>query len=79
MSVRNAANWQGFEDFCLKLWRPRLIDAKKNGRAGQAQAGVDIFGRDPKTEVWIENYLVRPQNNVSALPEHSLVRSFRVA
>ncbi len=47
------ANWQDFEDLCLKLWRPRLIDAKKNGRAGQPQAGVDIFGRDPKTEKWV--------------------------
>ncbi len=47
------ANWQDFEDLCLKLWRPRLIDAKKNGRAGQPQAGVDIFGRDPKTEAWV--------------------------
>lgn len=47
------ANWQDFEDLCLKLWRPRLIDAKKNGRTGQPQAGVDIFGRDPKTEAWV--------------------------
>ena len=44
---------QDFEARCLKLWRPRLIDAKKNGRAGQPQAGVDIFGRDPKTEEWV--------------------------
>ncbi|MCP3960403.1 MAG: hypothetical protein GY719_21370 [bacterium] len=47
------ARWQDFEDLCLKLWRPRLDDAKKNGRAGQPQAGVDIFGRDPTTEAWI--------------------------
>ncbi len=47
------AHWQDFEDLCLKLWRPRLIDAKKNGRTGQPQAGVDIFGRDPKTDEWV--------------------------
>ena len=47
------ANWQDFEDLCLKLWRPRLIGAKKHGRSGQPQAGVDIFGRDPKTEAWV--------------------------
>ena len=47
------ANWQDFEDLCLKLWRLRLVDAKKNGRSGQPQAGVDIFGRDPKTEAWV--------------------------
>jgi hypothetical protein len=45
--------WQDFEDLCLKLWRPRLIDAKKHGRSGQPQAGVDIFGRDPQTEGWV--------------------------
>ncbi len=27
--------------------------AKKNGREGQPQAGVDIFGRDPKTGGWV--------------------------
>jgi hypothetical protein len=47
------ANWQDFEDLCLMLWRPRLIDAKKNGRIGQPQAGVDIFGRDLKTKGWV--------------------------
>ncbi len=47
------AYWQDFEDLCLKLWRPRLIDVKKNGRSGQPQAGVDIFGRDPKKEAWV--------------------------
>ncbi len=47
------SHWQAFEDLCLKLWRPRLVDAKKNGRSGQSQAGVDIFGRDPKTEAWV--------------------------
>ncbi len=47
------ANWQDFEDLCLKLWRPKLVDAKKNGRSGQPQAGVDICGRDPKIEAWI--------------------------
>ncbi len=47
------SHWQDFEDLCLKLWRPRLIDAKKNGRSGQPQAGVDIFGRDPTTEAWV--------------------------
>ena len=47
------ANWQDFEDLCLKLWRPRLIDAKKHGRSGQPQAGVDIFGRDANTEAWV--------------------------
>ncbi len=45
-------HWQDFEDQCLKLWRPRLVDAKKNGRGGQQQAGVDVFGREPKSGDW---------------------------
>ncbi|MBX2962121.1 MAG: hypothetical protein KF687_06380 [Cyclobacteriaceae bacterium] len=40
-------NWQDFESLCKKLWGeiwgiPNTI--KKNGRLGQQQAGVDVFG-----------------------------------
>ena len=40
-------NWQDFESLCHKLWRSIWGDrnAQKNGRQGQNQAGVDIFGR----------------------------------
>lgn len=37
-----------FESLCLDLFREiwgRESDAKKNGRPGQPQAGVDVFGR----------------------------------
>lgn len=36
-----------FESLCLDLWRDMLSDpsAKKNGRRGQPQAGVDVFGQ----------------------------------
>jgi WD40 repeat protein len=47
-------NWQDFEDLCLDLWR-RLWndpDAQKNGRSGQPQAGVDIFGRPDGGPEW---------------------------
>lgn len=39
-------NWQDFEDLCHKLWRAIWgdIDTQKNGRQGQSQNGVDIFG-----------------------------------
>jgi hypothetical protein len=39
-------NWQDFESICLELWRSIWGDrnAEKNGRQGQSQAGVDIFG-----------------------------------
>ncbi|MBO2010872.1 hypothetical protein [Hymenobacter negativus] len=43
--LRKPANWQDFETLCKKLWgeiwqAPNEI--KKNGRTGQAQAGVDV-------------------------------------
>jgi len=39
-------NWQDFESICHQLWREIWNDpnAEKNGRQGQAQNGVDIFG-----------------------------------
>src|ERR1035437_963496 len=39
-------NWQDFESICHKLWREIWSDpdTQKNGRGGQAQHGVDIFG-----------------------------------
>lgn len=40
-------NWQDFESICHELWRSIWGDmyAQKNGRQGQPQHGVDIFGR----------------------------------
>ena len=42
-----------FESLCLDLWREIWGDpgAQKNGRSGQPQAGVDIFGR--AAEGWV--------------------------
>src|ERR1700680_2184642 len=39
-------DWSEFEDICCDLWRLIWSDpnAQKNGRKGQAQNGVDIFG-----------------------------------
>jgi len=41
------ANWQDFESLCLALWREKLQDpaTQKNGREGQSQNGVDVFGK----------------------------------
>jgi hypothetical protein len=41
------SNWQDFEALCHLLWKEIWCDpnAQRNGRAGQAQAGVDVFGR----------------------------------
>lgn len=39
-------NWQDFESICLQLWKEIWNDhnAEKNGRQGQTQNGIDIFG-----------------------------------
>ena len=39
-------NWQDFETLCKKLWGEiwKCPEIKKNGRAGQAQNGVDVYG-----------------------------------
>lgn len=46
------ANWQDFESMCLAIWRELWGDpaAQKNGRQGQPQAGVDVFGRIAHTD-----------------------------
>lgn len=54
-TIGKPENWQDFESLCKKLWGeiweiPNKI--KKNGRLGQEQAGVDIYGV-PKGE---QNY-----------------------
>jgi len=46
-TIRKPENWQDFENLCKKLWGeiwqiPNTI--KKNGRLGQEQFGVDIYG-----------------------------------
>ncbi len=39
-------NWEDFESICHELWRSIWgdINAQKNGRQGQSQHGVDIYG-----------------------------------
>ena len=51
-TLRKPENWQYFESLCKKLWGelwgiPHKI--KKNGRLGQPQNGVDVYGI-PKNE-----------------------------
>lgn len=51
-SLRRPSNWQDFESLCKKLWGEiwNCPEIKKNGRNGQSQNGVDIYGI-PKGEV----------------------------
>ena len=47
-------NWQDFESLCRDLWS-RLWDdnqAQQNGRDGQSQHGVDVFGRPGRGKEW---------------------------
>jgi hypothetical protein len=46
LSLRKPNNWQDFENLCKKLWGEiwRCPEIKKNGRNGQGQHGVDIYG-----------------------------------
>ena len=48
------ASWDEFEDMCCDLWR--LLwnnpNAQKNGRQGQAQAGVDVYGQPDGGSEW---------------------------
>ncbi len=45
-TLRRPANWQDFETLCKKLWGEiwECPEIQKNGRLGQDQSGVDIFG-----------------------------------
>lgn len=45
-SLRRPENWQDFEELCHKLWKEIWAspETQKNGRSGQSQNGVDIYG-----------------------------------
>ena len=44
--LRKPENWQDFETLCKKLWGEiwKCPEIKKNGRSGQAQHGIDVYG-----------------------------------
>jgi len=45
-TLRRPSNWQDFESLCKKLWGEiwNCPEIKKNGRIGQTQHGVDVYG-----------------------------------
>jgi len=51
-SLPRPENWQDFESLCKKLWGEiwSCAEIKKNGRSGQNQAGIDVYGI-PKDEI----------------------------
>lgn len=48
------SDWQNFERFCRDLWSELLSDPKtqRNGRSGQPQHGVDVYGVDLENKRW---------------------------
>lgn len=44
--LRKPENWTDFENLCKKLWGEiwKCPEIKKNGRSGQSQQGVDVYG-----------------------------------
>lgn len=44
-----------FEDLCKAMWKKKLNapNIQKNGRRGQRQDGVDVFGRKNSTNNWV--------------------------
>ncbi|MGQ3685945.1 MAG: hypothetical protein ACUBOA_13210 [Candidatus Loosdrechtia sp.] len=48
------ANWQDFQSICCDLWRQIWKDpnTQKNGRQGQSQYGVDVYGRPDQGDAW---------------------------
>ena len=45
-SLPRPENWQDFESLCKKLWGEiwSCAEIKKNGRSGQKQAGINLYG-----------------------------------
>lgn len=61
---------QDFEDACIELWSDLLGDpnVQANGRRGQRQNGVDLFGcrdRNPHQQVGVQCKLKRPTSQVT--------------
>ena len=48
-------NWQDFELLCLDVWKAEWnsSNAKRNGRQGQSQHGVDICGQRRGETLWL--------------------------
>ncbi|MGB7290549.1 MAG: tetratricopeptide repeat protein [Thermodesulfobacteriota bacterium] len=54
LQIPPPGNWEDFETLCCDLWREIWEDpnTQKNGRQGQAQHGVDIYGRPNQENSW---------------------------
>lgn len=84
--IPQPSNWQDFETLCCDVWRAIWKDrnAMKNGRTGQPQHGVDIYGRIEGGEAWAgvqckgkdNNYDARKLTKKELLAEVEKAKSF---
>ncbi|PHS10019.1 MAG: hypothetical protein COA88_03030 [Kordia sp.] len=80
--LRKPENWQDFENLCKKLWGEiwKCPEIKKNGRSGQSQQGVDVYG-NPFGE--IEYYGIqckgKDEYSKSELTEKEVDREIKLA
>jgi hypothetical protein len=82
-TIGKPENWQDFESLCKKLWGevweiPNKI--KKNGRLGQEQAGVDVYGI-PKNETkyWGIQAKGKDENIKAKLTEKEIITEIEKA
>lgn len=82
-TLRKPENWQDFESLCKKLWGeawsiPNKI--KKNGRLGQEQAGVDVYGI-PKGETKYWGIQAKGKDDYSGakLSENEIIKEIEKA
>jgi hypothetical protein len=54
LQIPPPAHWQDFEVLCCDLWRAIWDDpnTQRNGRQGQPQHGVDVYGRPHQENSW---------------------------
>ena len=85
-SLRPPENWQDFESLCKKLFGEMLLcenTIKKNGRLGQSQNGVDIYGIDTENKGWgiqckgIDNYSNKKLTEDEVVAEIEKAKNFK--
>jgi len=85
LQIPPPSNWQDFESLCCDLWREIWKDpnTQKNGRQGQPQNGVDIFGRPDQEKQWAgiqckgkDNYSDKSLNEDEVRREVEKAKSF---
>lgn len=85
LQIPPPSNWQDFESLCCDLWRSIWKDSntQKNGRQGQSQHGVDIYGRPNQRDSWagvqckgINNYSDKSLTEKEVTSEVEKAKSF---